>query len=265
MPKRRSSDAIAAERDERVDRTADAPALRAPSGPDSAALGAFLSSLAHDLRSPLGVLSQTIAELGSDFADRLTDEHRLLITLAERGLHRIGRIADKVNVVGALGSTNFVLYRQEVDLVALVRAAAATAAMIEPRRQVELICELPEVPCRAMGDEPRLSYALSELVINAIRHARSAARVRLEIASGQARVIIEDDGEGLTQEARANLFRRFVPGRSHSGMGVGLSTADGVVAAHDGTITLEPSSLPPGRRGTVGARFVVVLPTANDT
>lgn len=226
---------------------------------------AFLSSLAHDLRSPLGVLSQAVTELGSDFADRLTDEHRLLITLAERGLRRIGRIADKVNLVGALGSPDFALHTQEIDLVELVRAAAATAALIEPRRRVELICELPEMPCRATGDEPRLSYAFSELVINAIRHACSVARVRLESAPGQARVLIEDDGEGLTQEARADRFRRFVPGRSHSGMGVGLSTAHDVVAAHEGTITLEASSLPPGRPGTVGARFVVVLPTSSDT
>lgn len=231
-----------------------------PSSVDPAALSECLASLGHDLRSPLGVVSETLAELRSDFAAQLTDEHRLLVTLAERGLRRIGRIADTVTLVAALDSGSFSLRRHPVDLVELVRAATATALALEPRREVTLTSELPEAPCRGTADELRLPHAVSELVINAIRHARGHVRVHLALAAGVMRVAIEDDGQGLTEAARATVFRRYVVRGSRSGLGIGLSIAHDVIVAHGGTLTLEESTLPPGRVGTIGARFVVTNP-----
>jgi signal transduction histidine kinase len=244
-------------------RETSAPAATEPPsrpGPDAEALAIFFRSLAHDLRSPLGGISQVVAELRSDFAAELTDEHRLLISLADRSLLRLGRMAETMGLVAALEVGPLELRCHPVDLVELVRAAAATAVAIESRREVELTCELPEGACLVRADEVRLPFAISEIVINAIRHARRRSRVHVELAAGQARVIIEDDGQGLTEEARATLFRRFVAHRSRSGLGVGLSIAHDLIAAHGGQLTLDASTLPPGRPGTIGARFVVTLP-----
>lgn len=229
-------------------------------GLDPVALAAFLSSLAHDLRTPLGVVSEALTELRTDLASALTDEHRLLVTLADRGLRRLGRIADTVSLVAALDSGHFELSRRSVDLVELMRAATVAATAIEPRREVELVCELPGGPARGMADEERLSHAISEIVINAIRHARRQVRVTLQLAAGEARLAVEDDGQGVAEQARGTLFRRFASSRSRSGLGMGLSTAHDVIVAHGGGLTLEASTLSTGRPNTIGARFVISLP-----
>jgi signal transduction histidine kinase len=235
-------------------------ALEPTKGPDPAALSEFFGSLAHDLRSPLGVVSEALSELRTDFATGLTDEHRLLVNLADRGVRRLGRIADTVSLLAALDSGSFEIRPRPLDLVELLREAVAAASAIEPRREVEVTCDVPQGPCQMMADADRLSRAVTEIMINAIRHARRKARLRVELASGEARIVIEDDGQGVAPEWQANLFRRFVPRPSRSGLGMGLSIAHDVITAHHGQLTLEASTLPPGRPGTTGASFVISLP-----
>jgi signal transduction histidine kinase len=206
------------------------------------------------------VVSQALAELRADFASELTDEHRLLGALADRSLLRLGRIADTMSLVAALDAGNVELRRRPLDLVEVLRAAVAAAVAIEPRREVAFSCELPEAPCPLSADGERLSRAVAEIVINAIRHARGRARLRLEVSSGEAHITVEDDGQGVADDRRVTLFRRFVARRARSGLGLGLSIAHDLIAAHGGRITLEASTLPPGRPGTVGARFSIDLP-----
>jgi signal transduction histidine kinase len=229
-------------------------------GPDPAALSEFFGSLAHDLRSPLGVVSEALAELKSEFAANLTDEHRLLVNLADRGVRRLGRIADTVSLLAALDSGTFEIRPRPAELFELLRESIAAASAIEPRREVAVVVDLPEGTCAAAVDAERLSRAIVEIVINAVRHARRKAHIGVELTPDQARVIVEDDGQGVSPAFRPNLFRRFTPRPSRSGLGMGLSIAHDVVVAHGGAITLEDSTLPAGRPGTTGARFVITLP-----
>jgi signal transduction histidine kinase len=189
----------------------------------------------------------------------MSDDDRLLVTLAERSLQRLDRIADTVSLAAALDSRTLELRLWPVNLVEILRAAAAVAAALEPRREVEVAFDLPADPCPVRADEERLARAVSELLINAVRHARRRVRFSLELAARMARVAIEDDGEGVSEETRPTLFRRFAPRSSQSSLGMGLSVAHDVIVAHGGRLELEASKLPPGRLGTTGARFVISL------
>ncbi len=233
----------------------------APAGPS--VLPDLLERLAHDLRSPLGVITEALASIRTDLAAELTDEHRLLGALADRGLRRLGRLADTISLAAALESGSFALCRSPVDLVEILRAAVAAASAIEPRREVALVCELPGVAHPLMADADRLSCAVSEIVINAVRHAHRKARLRLAPGSpGEVRVVIEDDGRGVPAEQQATLFRRFVSRGARAGLGLGLSIAHDVIVAHGGRLALEASTLSQGRPGTIGAAFVISLPIA---
>ncbi|MEO7329740.1 MAG: HAMP domain-containing sensor histidine kinase, partial [Minicystis sp.] len=219
--------------------TADAVSIAGPRPPpDAAALASFFASVAHDLRSPLGVVSEALSELRTAFTNQLTDEHRLLGNLADRGLLRLHRIAETLSLTASLEAGTMELRRLPLDLVALLRAATASATAIEPRREVALVCDLPEESCLVMADVDRLTRAIAELVINAVRFARKAAKVRLELGPGTVRVHIEDDGQGVPVERRATLFVRFAPRASRSGLGVRLCNAYDVITAHGGQLEL---------------------------
>ncbi len=236
----------------------DAQGPRQPLDP---AVAELFSSLAHDLRSPIGVVSETIAQLGADFSGQLGDEHRVLIGLAERSVRRLTRIAESLSLMVALDAATADLRRSSVDLCDVARKAMDTAAGIETRREVKMVHELPEGGFLVDADGDRLARAVCEVVINALRYARKCVRVRVEVADDAARVHVEDDGQGVSPAARANLFRRLAgPRSSRSGLGIGLSLANDVITAHGASLSLEDSTLPPGAAGTQGARFVVSFP-----
>jgi signal transduction histidine kinase len=223
-------------------------------------LAEVLQSLAHDLRAPLGVVSSAVSELGAELDGVLGDDTRLVLSLVTRGARRIGRIADAVSLAASLDAGTFQLRLGPIDLVEILRAATAAAVLVEPRREVEITSDLPGEPCPAVGDAEQLRRAVAELVVNAVRHARRSAHLRLDLDAGAARVAIEDDGPGVPEAHRKTLFHRFAPRRDRAGLAMGLSLVRDVIESHGGRIALEASTLPPGRPDTVGARFVLWLP-----
>ena len=231
-------------------------------GADPVALAEFLARLAHDLRSPLGVVTEALASIRSDLDAQLTDEHRLLGNLADRGLGRLGRLASLLSLAAELDSGSFALRCAPVDLVELLRDVTSSAVAIEPRREVTLTCALADGPRMVSADAVRLSRAVSEIVINAIRYAHRKARLRLLFTPGEALISIEDDGQGVSPDQRDALFRRFVRRPSRSGLGLGLSVAHDVIVAHGGRLVLGESTLAPGRPGTTGAELAISLPLA---
>jgi signal transduction histidine kinase len=98
---------------------------------------------------------------------------------------------------------------------------------------------------------------LTNLVSNALRHAApGVVAVRVEERPGGVVVHVEDDGDGLAQEAPARMFDRFWRAdraRSGAGSGLGLAIARGLVEAHGGAIWAE-------NRAQGGARVSFSLP-----
>ena len=87
--------------------------------------------------------------------------------------------------------------------------------------------------------------------------------MRARAANGKATLIVEDEGPGIPEDKREEIFRRFYSARpdgeafgSHSGLGLSISRR--IVEAHGGTIRAENRY--DGRGRVLGARFVVDLP-----
>jgi signal transduction histidine kinase len=94
----------------------------------------------------------------------------------------------------------------------------------------------------------RLRQVARNLVRNAVQ-AAGAERVRVSVEGGpEVRLRVEDDGPGLTPEALARVFDRYVSGRA-GGVGVGLTVARRIVASFDGRIEARssPGAGPPSR------------------
>jgi two-component system OmpR family sensor kinase len=120
-----------------------------------------------------------------------------------------------------------------------------------------------------LGDEARLRQVISNLMSNALTHTPAGSPISVRILAGQQAgnppvpsVVLEvaDQGPGLTPEQASRAFERFyradqARGRRTGGSGLGLAIVDALVAAHDGTVSVDTS---PGR----GATFRITLPLA---
>jgi two-component system OmpR family sensor kinase len=119
--------------------------------------------------------------------------------------------------------------------------------------------DAPE-PVLVVGDEARLRQVVTNLLRNATVHTPAKTLIEVSVArDGDFAVLkVSDHGPGVAPDVAARIFERFVRadparGREHGGSGLGLAIVAAIVAAHHGTLRLDPT---PGR----GATFSVRLP-----
>jgi two-component system, OmpR family, sensor kinase len=158
--------------------------------------------------------------------------------------------------------------RRPVDLLTLAADAVQDARIVAPGRAIDLTVGTGAA-FLVLGDEARLRQVISNLMSNALTHTPRGSPISVRILAGQQAgnppvpsVVLEvaDQGPGLTPDQASRVFERFyradqARGRRTGGSGLGLAIVDALVAAHDGTVSVDTS---PGR----GATFRITLPLA---
>jgi len=220
----------------------------------------FLRRVAHDIASPAGVTTTVIDELA-----QVAKERPELATMARRGLRRLLRLSEILALAADLEAGPADIETTREDMAKLAKDALDQAVLIDGRRDVTVTLSIVD-PSEtkktfAMADRRLLLTSLREIVGNAIRFASGNVRVSVkEEGSQHALVTVEDDGPGMPDEVKTTLGQRFLPRSTTRGLGLSLSIADEIIAAHGGTLTIDSSTLPVGRRGVPGAAVTVSLP-----
>lgn len=203
----------------------------------------FASEAAHELRTPLARIA-TAAQAGRHGTD--ADREQALVTVTRMAIEASAVIGDLL----ALARVEHVpsnLY-EPVDMSWLVRNVAAEYIAMHPEVNIAVH---DGAGTFVEGDEPRLRRLVTNVVDNAVRHAR--ARVAIEVGSedGRATIAIDDDGEGVAPDLREKIFERFFT--TTNGTGLGLPICRWIARAHGGDI-----------RVATGSRFIVDLPLLTD-
>ena len=217
----------------------------------------FLRRVAHDIASPTGVTLTVLEELAG--SERPRPE---LVAMARRSLKRLMRLSEHLALVAELESGTLQPELGTVDARALTKHAMDDAVGIDGRKDVVAACDLPASPLLVTGDPRLLHVVIREIVGNALKLASSRVEVSVKAENGKVVIRVDDDGPGFAEDARATMGRRFVRRSASRGLGLSLSMAFDILRDHDGTLELQSSLLPPGRRGVAGSAVVVTLPCA---
>ena len=239
---------------ERLDRSE--AALRARDG--------LLAVAAHELKTPLTTVigyTQTLqlrAAREGQLSRRDQDTLRLIAAQAKR-LHTL---LDSVLDLARLRNGQTPIARQVLDLAALARQVVADAHLTAPRHLVEL--HGSSEPVVILGDSVRLEQVLRNLLDNAVKYspADGVISVCVEQRNQEAILTISDQGIGIPEEARAQLFERFyrannLDPRRIQGTGIGLSIVGEIVALHGGVVEVDSAE---GQ----GSTFTIRLPLAQE-
>ncbi|MEZ4584781.1 MAG: DUF4118 domain-containing protein [Gemmatimonadales bacterium] len=237
----------AAEGKRQAEAVADAERLRT----------ALLSSLSHDLRTPLGIIegaASSLLERETPLDPEARPELAATVLEEARRMNRlIGNLLNMVRVEsGALAVHASPQPLEESLGVALLRMEERLG---ERRVDVDLPTDLPLVSI----DELRMEQVFLNLLENSARHtpAGTSIAIRAWPQDGEVLVEVADQGPGIPSGQEARVFEKFSrggDGEATGGLGLGLAICRGIVRAHGGRIWVEP--------GGVGARIRIALPGA---
>ncbi len=209
----------------------------------------FTGDAAHELRSPVAAIRAqaevAVAHPDPDLAGATLED------IAIEAQRLSGLLDDLLEL--ARSDAGEPLITQPVDLAGMARDAAARVA--RGAVVVRVTAAAPAVLHAAPSDVARV---LDNLLANAVRHARSTARVMVLPGPAEVRVLVDDDGDGVPVEHRGLVFERFHRveedrDRGTGGTGLGLALVAETVRRYGGTARV-------GRAPDGGARFEVHWP-----
>jgi signal transduction histidine kinase len=241
----------------------EVPLAAAKPSAASSVLGDFRlvgTDLAPVLRQPIARIIATAETIRTRLAGPLDDAYSAYAAdISSAGQHLLALIDDMADleVVEAEG---FTTTPDPIDLADVARRAAGILGVRARERSIEIDAPGEGEALPALAEFRRVLQILLNLLGNAVRYtpAHSKVRIRLERMGDRARVIVADQGEGLSPEQQARVFEKFERlGRSgDGGSGLGLYISRRLARAMGGDLTVESA---PGH----GSRFILEVPASS--
>ena len=206
----------------------------------------FFQNASHELKTPLmaiqgyaegiqtGVMdADSAAEVILEESDRMTELVEELLDISKIDMGRQQLALSEMDVRELLYDS----------IRAVESAAAASGITIAP--------DFPEEPIMVKCDDTQMRRAVTNILTNGLRYARSELRLTCRADKHHVTIRIQDDGDGISEEDIPHIFDRFYMGRSGK-TGIGLALTREIIHLHKGTIR--------ARNGDTGAVFEITLP-----
>lgn len=202
-------------------------------GEKLAAIGRLASSVAHEIRNPVAIISSAIEAAGS--ASFLIEEREEMSRVALTEARRLEKL-----------TTDFLAYAQpgtaprtEVDAIALVGYMGSIARAQALTKRVKINVQTEE-GCMILGNEDLLQQALLNLLRNAIDASPEFGHVSVRVSrqTETVRIAIENEGPPIPEYAVSKIFEPFFTAK-RGGTGLGLPIARKIVESHGGEVLLE--------------------------
>lgn len=208
----------------------------------------FFQNASHELKTPLmaiqgyaegiqaGVMDTgSAAEVILEESDRMTELVEELLDISKIDMGRQQLALSEMDIRELLYDS----------IRAVESAAAASGITIAP--------DFSEEPIMVKCDDTQMRRAVTNILTNGLRYARSELRLTCRADRRQVTIRIQDDGDGIAEADLPHIFDRFYMGRSGKS-GIGLALTREIIHLHKGTIR--------ARNGDTGAVFEITLPMA---
>jgi two-component system sensor histidine kinase/response regulator len=197
----------------------------------SRAKSAFLANMSHEIRTPMNAIIGLTHLMARDTRDSLQADRLLKV---DRAAQHLMEVINNILDLSKIEAGKMTLDDAEFALDTLLARCFEMVAERAREKGLELVLDTDHLPARLRGDATRLSQALINLLVNAVKFTeRGWVRLRAEVLREQAarlevRFEVQDTGEGIAPELQAQLFHAFEQAdnsmtRRHGGSGLGLA------------------------------------------
>lgn len=240
----------------------------------------FMGIASHELRTPLTTIkgyiqlaARRLKSNGGNEVKRANEEQKQfresaweLLERTDSQIERLGRLVNELLDVSRVQANKLDLHLEDCDLAAIAREAVEDQQQELPARTI--ITDIPAgliVPITV--DAHRIGQVISNYLSNALKYSASdrPVEVRIELDDESARVLVRDEGPGLSKKAQEHIWERFyrtpdieVLSGSGVGLGLGLYICQTIIERHQGQLGVEST---PG----VGSTFWFSLPLSQKT
>ena len=208
----------------------------------------FFQNASHELKTPLMAIQGYAEGIQAGVMDTASAAE---VILAESD--RMTELVDELLDISKIDMGRQQLALSEMDVRELlydsIRAVEPTAAA----GGITITPDFPETPIMVSCDDTRLRRAVTNILSNGVRYARSELRLTCRADKRHVTIRIQDDGDGIAEADLPHIFERFYMGKSGKS-GIGLALTKEIIHLHKGTIR--------SYNGDGGAVFEISIPVS---
>ncbi|MDT0596042.1 sensor histidine kinase [Glaciecola petra] len=218
------------------------------------------TAVSHDLRTPLARIRMGLDTLSEEEepAQRRVYEKRINAHIDD-----MVELVETLLAYARLDQSMLAIEKTSIDLFALTEKIIKNKQKERPAehdKSILLEADASLAHCFAVGDNTYLKMLVNNLLLNAIQHSKTTVLVKICCRPNSLVLVVEDDGDGIPEDIKVDLFKPFVRSKANKnkGHGVGLAICKRIVQWHQGSITVEKSEQ------LKGAKFIVNLPSVEN-
>ncbi len=211
---------------------------------ERATAGQLALEMVHEIRNPLEALGHLVFLTLAECRDH--EQVMKYMHMAEEQMETLRHVASQT-----LGFARPASALKAIATVALAESALRIHQKAIHDKGIYLVKDLPE-DLSAQVYSGEMLQVLSNLIVNALDALPVGGTLRMRIRKSvdQLFFVVADNGHGISEENRKQLFQPFFTTKGELGNGLGLALTKRIVERHRGTITVR-SSIRPGKSGTV--------------
>ena len=208
----------------------------------------FFQNASHELKTPLMAIQGYAEGIQAGVMDTGSATEVIL-----KESDRMTELVDELLDISKIDMGRQQLALSEMDVRELlydsIRAVEPTAAA----GGIAIVPDFPETPVMVSCDDTRLRRAVTNILSNGVRYARSELRLTCRTDKRHVTIWIQDDGDGIAEEDLPHIFDRFYMGKNGKS-GIGLALTKEIIHLHKGTIR--------AYNGDGGAVFEISIPVS---
>ena len=208
----------------------------------------FFQNASHELKTPLMAIQGYAEGIQAGVMDTGSAAE---VILAESD--RMTELVDELLDISKIDMGRQLLAFSEMDIRELLYDSIRAVELTAAAGGIAIVPDFPETPVMVSCDDTRLRRAVTNILSNGVRYARSELRLTCRADRRQVTIRIQDDGDGIAEADLPHIFDRFYMGKSGKS-GIGLALTKEIIHLHRGTIR--------AYNGETGAVFEITLPTA---
>ena len=208
----------------------------------------FFQNASHELKTPLMAIQGYAEGIQAGVMDTGSAAE---VVLAESD--RMTELVDELLDISKIDMGRQPLTLSEMDVRELLYDSMRAVEPIAAGGGITITPDFPETPVMVSCDDTRLRRAVTNILSNGVRYARSQLRLTCRADKRHVTIRIQDDGDGIAEEDLPHIFDRFYMGKSGKS-GIGLALTKEIIHLHKGTIR--------AYNGDGGAVFEISIPVS---
>ena len=208
----------------------------------------FFQNASHELKTPLMAIQGYAEGIQAGVMDTASAAE---VILAESD--RMTELVDELLDISKIDMGRQRLALSEMDVRELLYDSIRAVEPAAAASGIAIVPDFPEEPVMVSCDDTRLRRAVTNILSNGVRYARSQLRLTCRADKRHVTIQIQDDGDGIAEADLPHIFDRFYMGKNGKS-GIGLALAKEIIHLHKGTIR--------AYNGDSGAVFEISIPVS---